>query len=576
MRLIPVGVAVIAATLYLAGLGTAPFVDAPEGSHAEIAREMGRDGAWMTPRLDGVRYFDKPPLLYWILAGVFHVAGVTPFVARLPSALAAIGCAAVTARIGMLLGGPRVGLLAGLMTAANLGIFLHGRLAKEDLLFILCMTLAWSGFAAAYLGRGGRRGLILFYAALGFAALAKDILGAIGPLAAVAIFFWITRERPLAPWRPWWGVALLGAIVVPWYAVVEFGNRGFLWHMAIDNYLLPLVRQRVFPNGDVPLGAFEFLVVTALGFLPWSLAAPQAVIRSVRRRWETPVDRLWGLFALWAVFMVGFLTLAPFKLPHHGLPAFPVLALLTARLWDDTMTRRPESVRARGLLTPILVLFGIGAATLGAAWAGALPLPADALRAVDVTARNFAARGQSVAAPPFEVVRPLLALATLILGTAALGLAIATWRRSAELGAAVTLGAMLAFLPVAGRGMAEFARSRSAVLLTQALLTRWHPGDVVVHEGALEYSASVLLALPGPVPVVNGLRSNLAFGATFPEARDVFWDAARFRAEWAKPGRHFLISVEDVRRSVVAGLPPATVHLLSAGAGRRLYSNVAE
>jgi hypothetical protein len=86
----------------------------------------------------------------------------------------------------------------------------------------------------------------------------------------------------------------------------------------------------------------------------------------------------------------------------------------------------------------------------------------------------------------------------------------------------------------------------------------------------------VLLALPGPVPVVNGLRSNLAFGATFPEARDTFWDAARLRAEWPRPGRRFLVSIEDPARSVVAGLPPGTVHLIVERGGRRLYSNLAD
>ena len=170
MRGVPFGVAVVAVGLYLVGLGAAPFIDPPEGLHAEVTRQMAALGDWITPRVDGVRYFDTPPLLYWLTSGSFAVAGTTPAAARLWPALAAVGVAAVTARLGVMLGGPRVGLLAGLMVATNLGVFLCGRIVEPDLVFVLWLTLAWAGFAIAYRGRG-RRGLVLFYAALGLAAI---------------------------------------------------------------------------------------------------------------------------------------------------------------------------------------------------------------------------------------------------------------------------------------------------------------------------------------------------------------------------------------------------------------------
>src|SRR5262245_14877251 len=105
-------VAVVAAALFLTGLGTAPFVDPPEGVHAAISLEMARSGDWITPRLDGVRYFDKPPLLYWLIAAGFHFLGVSERTARLASAMPAIGVAVVTAWTGLRVGGPRLGLLA--------------------------------------------------------------------------------------------------------------------------------------------------------------------------------------------------------------------------------------------------------------------------------------------------------------------------------------------------------------------------------------------------------------------------------------------------------------------------------
>jgi len=150
VRGVPLGVALVAIGLYFVGLGVAPFLDPPEGFHAEVAREMALGRDWVTPRVNGVRYFETPPLLYWLMSASFGAAGVTPFAARFWTALAAVGCAAVTARLGAVLGGPRLGLLAGLMVAANLGMFVYGRIVSAELPFILCLTVAWAGFALAY------------------------------------------------------------------------------------------------------------------------------------------------------------------------------------------------------------------------------------------------------------------------------------------------------------------------------------------------------------------------------------------------------------------------------------------
>lgn len=575
MRLIPVGVAMVVAALYFVGLGDAPFVDPPEGAHAAVARAMIADGDPVTPRLDGVRYLDTPPLLYWLMSAGFGLAGVSTFTARFWSALAGVACAAVTARLGTLLGGPRVGLIAGLMVAANLGIYLSARIVEPDLLFVLLVTLAFAGFAAAYLGRSARWGLALFYGALGLAMLAKNLLAALGVLLAAAVFFWITRERPLRPWVPWWGWALCAVLGLSWYVAAEAANRGFLWRTVVDGYLLTAGR-RVFPGADVPLTALEFLVVTAAGFLPWTLVAPWAVARALRRDWKSAADRIWALFALWALLVIGVITFSPFKLPHYGLPAFPALALLVAALWDDTLAHRPGALPARALVTPVAVVFAAAALGTAAAWAGLLPNAHRMLTWVDVTARNLAARGEHAAERPLDAFRPVLALCTLVFAGGAGAAAVAAWRRSAEIGLIAALAVMLAFLPAAGRGMAEFARGRSVEPVAAALLRRAGPGDLIVHEGPVKESASILLRLAGPVPLVAGRVSSLAFGATFPEARDLFWDTARLQRAWAAPGRHFLVSTVAPARSVVRRLPAGTAHLVIEGGGRRLYSNVGE
>ena len=576
MRGVPLGVALVAVGLYFVGLGAAPFVDPPEGFHAEIARQMSLRGDWAAPRANGVLYVDKPPLLYWLVSASFTVAGVTTLAARLAPALAVVACAAVTARLGVLLGGPRLGLLSGLMAITNLGMFVYGRAAKPETLFVLWLTLAWTGFALAYVGNR-RRGLALFYAALGLAALTKGLLSPLGPLLVVAAFFWLTRERPLGPWAPWWGVLLAAAVALPWYVVMEVRSPGVLWYMLVDNSVHRFTRQRLFPGEDVTLGTVEFLVVTLLAFLPWALGLPWALARALQRQWEDATARLWFLVGLWSAAVLVFFILAPFKLPHGALPAFPLFALLVARAWDGAIEGEPGAPSPQALVVPVLCLFALVAGGFVAAWMGVLPLSVDVLSTLDTATRNLTERGQPPPPVPLEAWASTVRSGAAIFALATVAMAVAAWRRSAALGVGVALAATIAFLPtVAADGMAQFARARSARPLAEVLARRVKPGDLVVHEGAIENSASILLVVNGPLRVVNGLPSNLAFGATFPEAHNIFWDPPELEAEWSRPGRHFLISAVSPARSVVRALPRPSVHMIAHAGGRWLYSNLAD
>ncbi|HEY7542638.1 MAG TPA: phospholipid carrier-dependent glycosyltransferase [Methylomirabilota bacterium] len=556
MRGIPLGVALVAMGLYLVGLGTAPFLDPPEGFHAVIARDMAATRDWITPRIDGVRYVDQPPLFHWLVAAAFGVAGATPFAARLWPALAAVGCAALTARLGVALGGPRLGLLAGLMVAANLGVFVHGRTARPELVFVFWVTLAWAGFVLAYLG-DSRRGLFVLYAALGCAMLTRDFLDALTALPVIAIFFWLTRERPVTPWIPWWGVLIAIAIAVPWYLVMEVRSPGFLRHVVVDNHLAAVLRPRLAADEAASPGLLRFVGLTVLAFLPWALALPWAFMRVFRRPGADARARLWLLLGLWAAIDVGLAALPPFRLPHHALVAFPALALLAARVWDDAIERTTGAMPARTLLGPVLALFALVAGSCAASLSGLLPPGIGPLDGLDVAGLSRAG--------------------VVIAAGAAVALAAAAWWRSAALGVGIALAATIAVLPaVAADARTQLALARSVRPLTEALVRRLQPGDLVVHEGPIERSASLLLAVRRPVYVVDGLQASLAFGARLPEARQVFWDSPRLERAWARPERLFLISSVDPGRSVVRALPAASVHVIAEADGRRLYSNLGD
>jgi len=276
-----------------------------------------------------------------------------------------------------------------------------------------------------------------------------------------------------------------------------------------------------------------------------------------RRPWADARARLWLLLGLWAASVVGLAALAPFRLPHHALVAFPALALLAARVWDEAIEGATGATTARMLVGPLLALFALVTGVCVAILAGLLPAGVEAPAGLDVVALSRAGLA-------------IFALATVALVAAA-------WWRATALGVGIALAATIAFLPaVAADARTQLARARSLRPLTAALVSRLQPADVVMHEGPIESSASLLLVVKAPLHVVNGLQPNLAFGAGFPDARDVFWDSPRLERVWTLPGRAFLISTVDPARSVVRALPPASVHLIAEAGGRRLYSNLAD
>ena len=567
------GVGLVSAALYFVRLGQAPFVDPPEGLHAAIAREMGFAGSWGTPHFNGVRYFDKPPLLYWLMAAGFWLWGPSEWAARFWSALFAVGTALLTAWLGARVGSERLGLIAGLVVVGNLEVFLFGRLVKPDLIFIFLILLAFTGFLLAYQD-ANRWALLACYAALGAAVLAKDLLGAVGPLMVFASFFFLTRERRIvAQWLPWTGLALFALIATPWYLAMEWKTPGFLWYTVVDQHFLALTHQRVFPDEDIPLTAVEFLGVTAIGFFPWSLALPWALIQAFRRPWQSLEARIWLLLGLWSVMVLGFFTVSPFKLPHYGLPAFPAMALLVAKVWDDALDGKPNALSPRALLVPPLVVLAGLAAFSYAAWRGEVTLPSGTLSLADLSSRNLEARGQSAPFIPYDQLRPLLAGLAIIFGLGSVGLGVAVWRRLPRFGLGMLLGVMVAFLPVTIEGLTLFSTSRSVLPIANLIKQAADPQDLVVHEGALENSGSLVLAMGRSIKIVNGRESSLAFGGTFPEAREIFWGADRLKEAWGGARRVFLVSVVKPERSVVRELPGGSVHLLRKSGGRWLYSN---
>ena len=140
--------------------------------------------------------------------------------------------------------------------------------------------------------------------------------------------------------------------------------------------------------------------------------------------------------------------------------------------------------------------------------------------------------------------------------------------------AALVAVTMLATLPLVGEGLRVMADSRAVDRLGAELAARARPGDVLVHEGPIEASGALELYSGRRPILLDGTRSVLGFGATFPDARETFWTADRFTEAWRSGRTTYLVTARSPDRSVIAALPPDRVRLLLGHNGRRLYVSV--
>ena len=408
-------------------------------------------------------------------------------------------------------------------------------------------------------------------AALGVAALAKDVIGLAGPLAAIALALALAgRLRPIGRWLPAPGLAALLVLGLGWYALASMRNPGFLWYTVVDNHLLNAVQLRRFPDEDVSLSSLEFLLVAGLGALPWTVTAVLEVGQLARRRaWRIAEDIPWVALAVWAVALALVFTLSAFKLPHYGLPAYPAIALLAARWWSrrDGRDRRPALWH--------LAMFALLAAVLGAAaLTDGRAFMETIFSATDVYSRKEAVATQVVPLPAWPALRPLVGRTALVFALGAAALAVTAAWRAGRLAAVAVAATMLAVVPSVGQALALVSTARAVSGMAAEIRLGWQPDLVLVHEGPLENSGALEL-YSGVRPVlVEGRRSVLGIGSTFPEATETFWAADRLRREWLSSRPILLVTTREPDRSLVARMPRGRVHLLASRQGRWLWSNV--
>lgn len=364
---------------FLAATGARPLNVPDEGRYAEVAREMVRSGDWVTPRLDGVPFLDKPPLFYWLEATAFATFGVHVWSARLvPALLGFAGCALVFAA-GARLYGRRAGLLGALVLAANPFYFGASQYVNHDLAVATFITAALFAFAVGDRldGSRRRRWLLAGYAAMGLAVMTKGLIGLVLPLGAVGAYVAATgRWRELPRYALPLGAALVAVVAVPWHVVAQQRNPELLHYLFVVQHF-----QRFTGSGfNNPVGPAFYPALIAVGLLPWTPLLPAAIGRAIAAfRADRGRGRTDLLLLLWPALVIVFFSIPRSKIAGYALPVLPPLALLVGRELDLALAGGGAPRKALQASAALMAALGIGLAAapfvLGRFVDGLPPLP---------------------------------------------------------------------------------------------------------------------------------------------------------------------------------------------------------
>jgi 4-amino-4-deoxy-L-arabinose transferase-like glycosyltransferase len=566
------GIALLLLTswLFFWGIWALPLSDPDAGMYADIGTRMAASGDWVTPRFNGLRYLEKPPLLYWLIALTYRLTGTSEWGAHLWPAIAGVAGVAMTYMLGREMFGAGVGLLSGVVLATSIGYFAFAKVVSTDLLFVAFLSLALLAFWRWYRSRAGGWRLLL-YGSMGLAVMTKGVIGLLLPGLIIASFLALTRDlRTVKRLGLWWGIPLVMAVALPWHLGVALLHEDFFGFYVIDNHVLRFLGQRAFVEDDVPLSFLGFLAATLMLFVPWSLCLPAALRDSARTcREATPEGNSLVYLLLWGGLIVFFFALSPLKLEHYGLPAFPALAVLVGKYWGD----RLQAVQKPSvwLLTPLIALT-LPSFVL-ATRAVALDSFVEAMFSTDVYSRMVQAQGQSYAMPLVDELVPLFQGGGVVLFCGAVATLVFAVRGHDRLALGCFAVMAVILLGLVGKMQVLASEYRSVKPLVARIQGRLGPTDLVIHEGPLENSAGLTFYTGRQIHVVDGRRGDLHFGSRFPEAQGLFLDGEELSRRWQGPGRIFFVTDRPVDQSALRLIPPQARHLIGHEGRRWLFTN---
>ncbi len=502
------------ALLYGPHLGRRALWHPDEGRYAEIPREMVASGDYVTPRLDGIKYFEKPPLVYWMEAGALRLLGPHEWALRLvPAGFALAGVLLVAAAAGALFG-RRAGRWAGVVLATSMLWFGLGEAITLDMVVSVLLGAALLAFLFATRSERPwprRLWIWAFYAAAALATLTKGLIGIVIPAMVIAPWIllyrrWRLIRLALAPS----GIALFLAIAAPWHLLAARANPEFAWFYFVHEHFLrytTTIHSRYEP-------LWFFVPILLAGMLPWAVFLPAAIRGAISPSDDAEERRSCVYLLLWAGLVFAFFSASDSKLVPYILPVVPPLAMLLGR----AVAQAWELRRQHGAAYLTLLLAG---AILAAAFLAVGRVPKAAAAA--------AALGGYV---------PALAVSQLLLGLLPLLLDRARRPRAALLACA---GGACLFLTLLGVAMPRLDADRSVKALALALAPRLQPGDEVV--SYRNYFQDLPFYLRRRVTVAR-FRGELQFGSEQEDVSGWMIDDPELERRWRSDRRLFLVAEE--------------------------------
>ena len=492
-----------------------PLAHPDEGRYAEISREMAASGDWVTPRLNGIKYFEKPPLQYWAGAAAIGLFGENEFAARLYTAFASLLTLAAVGYAARRLAGDEAAL-------ASMGVLLSSPyfLGMAGVVTLDMGLTAWTTVAAcAFLvGASGppaarRPWMILAWAGMALAVLSKGLIGIVFPAAAVLLHCAVHRDWRLLATLEWArGLACFLALAAPWFILVSVANpefpRFFLVHEHFERFLTGSHRR-----GEP---WWYFWPILFAGFLPWMFAVATAAVEGWRGEAAGGAFP-WRRFALlWSAFVMVFFSASGSKLPAYILPVFPVLALVLG----DWLARVP----AARLWKPVVLVAPLVLAGILLGWGA------------PERSENAWTRELYTAARPWIVAG--LALLALALAAAAAGLR--AGRKRGPI-AAIVAAAILC-VDLVEDGYVRLSPRQSGIAVAEAIARELTPATRLYSVG--HYDQTIPFYIGRTVTLVD-YRDEFSMGLDR-EPGLAIPTLEAFAADWARPGDAMAIIHPDL------------------------------
>lgn len=332
---------------FLLFLGARPLAVPSEARYAELGREIVATGDWITPRINGVEYFFKPPLFYWVQAAFIHAFGMSEFALRLSTALFALAGCLIAYATGCAVYGRKAGIAASLIMATSLLWFGLSRVILLDVPVGVFLSLSLMAFLFAIKAPEGGRArngwLYTMYAAAAGATLTKGLIGIVLPGLVIGLWVVLTWNwKLLLKVKLLPGFALFLVLTVPWHVAVGIENPPF-WHFYFVREHWERFTSTV--HGRTQPWWF-FAAVMVAGFFPWTVVVLQAFARNFRAlagRAENWRDELFLALWFWAIFL--FFSASSSKLIPYVTPIVAPLAVFAGRYVAEALESGAKSLR---------------------------------------------------------------------------------------------------------------------------------------------------------------------------------------------------------------------------------------